>query len=426
MLSPRADGSRPTLSNFGCFIPRPNGESGSIASMLSPRFMEPEQKPKPQNPMKKALDSRGGVVKGRDGFEIFFGTNDAKKQPARRRATAETGSITAPARKIEQVDANAGATQTAQPSSQSAVTEQKRPAGVPKLQLGPSRLGESMTSTKDNTSSSASATKTTQQGRQRRMTAPPAASTRSTEAAAESQHPIAAVSSLATAGWGGLAAWASATADAANAVVEAAVDAAAPAVASTAGAPRGFSGISITSPRGFGEAFRSPRGEAAAKQAPAFAAGARSPRSERRSAAEKAAQAAEKLSTPRGVPVFSLSGAPRYAPAVPTGVESYSIADDEAETSLELEPAPVAAMQGEEPAAGAALASDANGGEAARSDENVVARSDENVESPQVATAALPAAAAPAPFVPAPADAASAAAARMKVPALALGFAKAS
>lgn len=403
MLSPRADGSRPTLSNFGCFIPRPNGESGSIASMLSPRFMEPEQKPKPQNPMKKALDSRGGVVKGRDGFEIFFGTNDAKKQPARRRATAEPGSITAPARTIEQVDANAGATQTAaQPSSQAAVTEQKRPAGVPKLQLGPSRLGENINVTKDNTSSSTSATKSTPQGRQRRMTAPPAASSRSTEASADSQHPIAAVSSLATAGWGGLAAWASATADAANAVVEAAVDAAAPAVASTAGAPRGFSGISITSPRGFGEAFRSPRGEAAAKQAPGFAAGARSPRSERRTAAEKAAQAAEKLSTPRGVPVFSLSGAPRYTPAVPTGVESYSIADDEPS----CEPAPIAATQGEEPIAVSdpAAASTASGG-----------------GSPEDATAvAAPAAAAPA------ADAASAAAARMKVPALALGFAKAS
>mmetsp|Transcript_1252 Transcript_1252/g.2166 ORF Transcript_1252/g.2166 Transcript_1252/m.2166 type:complete len:233 (-) Transcript_1252:93-791(-) len=79
-LSPRlGDVQLPTLSNFGCFLPRPNGAT-------SPRLYGN----KPPNQAKKALGSRGGVVKERDGFEIFYGVEtDGRKDRARRRSAMD-------------------------------------------------------------------------------------------------------------------------------------------------------------------------------------------------------------------------------------------------------------------------------------------------------------------------------------------------
>lgn len=332
MLSPRnaADGPRPTLSNFGCFIPRPapakSGEvsrsnpakssadsglsggisglsdgiarlSGGIAGMLSPRggiggmlsprggpagllsprFMGPDKQhgdkqSKPQNATRKALGARGGSGKERDGFEIFYGLEPKSTRPRRRSSTGASAPLAA-----------STASKVASASTPAATDGpvQQRPC-VPTLQLG---------STSDGHPSSA----------QRRSTQQSTASASASTAAAEAADPIAAVSSPATAAVAAVTAftWES------------------PAVDVAPGEPT--TQISGTLPT-------------AEPTAPASSeAPVEDKKSRRRSTA--GSPSPKEIWTPRGVPVFSLSGQSRRAAEeqqqLPRTMDSYSVASAE-------------------------------------------------------------------------------------------------
>jgi len=141
MRSPRA-GARPTMSNFGAFIPRPQaqtegpgaaggypggssssggarsprlsfagmrvpgassprGMAGSqssspgldffasaasfIGGALSPRGEQRGERPPPGGSLKQALASRGGVQREKDGFEVFYGVEAKEKRSPRLR-----------------------------------------------------------------------------------------------------------------------------------------------------------------------------------------------------------------------------------------------------------------------------------------------------------------------------------------------------
>lgn len=311
MLSPRMtpDGQRPTLSNFGCFIPRPNQSSFSVA-MLSPRFLGSDKPQKPLNPMRKTpLDGRGGAVKERDGFEIFYGVEP--KQPRSRRRTATGESTTVPPPGAAQKPS-----QVARPGN--TTTEQKRPH-VPSLKLGSSAPAQTEAA-KEGTSDVGQ--------RARRLTAPPVS-----VAAPDPQHPMAAVSSFATAALSAFsfatASLEAVTADGVAAVVDAAMGTT-PAVGSTASVTstpasavaaavsvEAASTVARTSPRRSGTEKRTPRGSEAPR--------------------------AREIWTPRGVPVYSLSRSSNC----PKSVESYSLVSPTASPTPSFEPLPTSTAGGE-------------------------------------------------------------------------------
>lgn len=261
MLSPRtaADGPRPTLSNFGCFIPRPTGQSG-IAAMLSPRFIGPDKPSKPQpegrpqadgfmKAARKALGPRGGAASQRDGFEIFYGL-DPKNTRSRRRTTTAASTTAAPPAPSK-VDGSAGSER--QPRSDASAKGRPR---VPTLQLNVGQADQPASG---------------QRASARRSTAP---ATASTAPAVDPADPIAAVSSLATAA---VAAF-SALADSGVAAVDVALGVV-PEAEPAPSSPLAQQGPSSDTTS---EASRKPR--------------------------RKSKAGSDEIWTPRGVPVFSLSG----------------------------------------------------------------------------------------------------------------------
>eukprot|EP00440_Ansanella_granifera_P021783 gb/GFBE01023648.1/.p1 GENE.gb/GFBE01023648.1/~~gb/GFBE01023648.1/.p1 ORF type:complete len:326 (+),score=35.94 gb/GFBE01023648.1/:1-978(+) len=139
MTSPRSSGAmrspRPTLSNFGSLLPRPSASGQQAgASMRSPRMSEgsrqqkgsasgtssssrqrPEteatpsfsssasgffgiggffsgsssprgERPAPPTSLRKALGTRGGVVRAQDGFEVFYGVGEDDSKPKTRQS----------------------------------------------------------------------------------------------------------------------------------------------------------------------------------------------------------------------------------------------------------------------------------------------------------------------------------------------------
>lgn len=164
--SPNMRSPRPTLSNFGSLLPRPNqAQQASVTSPQEPSsasgsrppqklsgrssssstsagngsvassptvsssssewlgfagLFQPRPYPRPQSgnsSLKKALGQRGGVVKERDGFEVFFGVEKSKEKKKLRKsldsrdgfdkfygipsAGAEEDSSTSPTRRCE-------------------------------------------------------------------------------------------------------------------------------------------------------------------------------------------------------------------------------------------------------------------------------------------------------------------------------------
>lgn len=297
MLSPRnAEGHRPTLSNIGGFIPRPKagGPSSFSRAMLSPRFLGNEQeKPKEKNTMRKALDARGGVVKERDGFEIFYGVES--KQTRKRRTSigdqstseqaAASASTAAPKQMASQPASKQGKSQVEQKASAPTATEKsdkRRPEGVPKLKLGSSAPKQT---------EAAKAGVQDKSQRSRRLTAPPSV------AASENKNPMeAAFSSFASGIF-------SAVSDSVDAVVDAAIGPT-PSAASTAPACP----VPMFSPRLDAERAQRANGAYVPRPSPAPSDGV------------------GKLRTPRGVPVFSLSSSAPKEAVIPEGVESYSLA----------------------------------------------------------------------------------------------------
>lgn len=311
MLSPRGEADRkPTLSNFGCFIPRPSqNQSGNAQqpsqttfsrAMLSPRFLGPDRdrpEKKPPNAMRKALDARGGVVKERDGFEVFYGVEPKQTRSRRKTVTGEAttavpNAITAP-RKAPQVAESSG-----QPLAAGYVEEQRRPNNVPSLRLG-SFSAPKQPEAKEATPAVAQ--------RARRLTAPPVVSPSKPQSSMGAGFSFAAAFSALEA----------ATAEGVAAVVDAAMGTT-PTVGSIAAAQASTAPVSSQrSPRKSTPA--QPAVAATATTAPSFSVAMRSPRT--------SASEAERLKTPRGVPVFCLSSvSQKITQPIPETAESYSLA----------------------------------------------------------------------------------------------------
>jgi len=326
MLSPRQDGQpRATLSNFGCFIPRPspNDQTSFAAAMLSPRFMAAEKQQKPPNAMRKALNSRGGVFKEQDGYEVFYGVEPKSTRTRRRTATGTSATVPGAAvpparahgdsaflpaaRTVAEAAPQVATSETAsaQPSAAGKTDPSQRRPGVPRLQLGGG--AHKKEATNEGTPSVAQ--------RARRPTAPTSQSAsrdgKMHSSASESQDPIAAVSSFFSA--------VVAAVDSGAAAFDAAMSPRLQprAVSSTApvGPPAGFS---MFSPRSLRPPWAPQPGAApqpVAVEIPRF-----SPRAEVRKSD------AERLQTPRGVPVYSIAVSPQKPVLeLPKGVESYSL-----------------------------------------------------------------------------------------------------
>lgn len=244
--------------------------------------------------MRKALDARGGVVKERDGFEIFYGVEP--KQRARRRTS--TGDTTASKEAAAQV---ASATQQAPDAAtaEKGSIEKKRPPNVPSLKLGGSNASK-----QSEVCSSHGNAKPAKPERSRRLTAPPSVAT---AGRTEPQHPMAGIASAAVAAFSAIEA---ATADGVAAVVDAAMGTT-PATASTAPvSARGL--VADVAPIVSSFQITSPRLTDTLKQ-----------------------------KAPRGVPHYALTGASQKAQLpLPEGVESYSLASP---TNSPREPSPTKA-----------------------------------------------------------------------------------
>lgn len=123
MRSPR-EGKRTTLSNLGSLLPRPSQQGNSLLSPRMPNtarsaattasnptpstssfgffgvaagFFSGSTSPRGERQaaptsLRKALGTRGGVVRAQDGFEVFYGVGDEAKAKARQAKTQQQDS----------------------------------------------------------------------------------------------------------------------------------------------------------------------------------------------------------------------------------------------------------------------------------------------------------------------------------------------